>query len=442
MDARDLVVTPIYILLIYGVAYAVRPFACTKETYRYYFPALSLKLVGAILLGLLYAFYYKGGDTFNFHTLGSRIMWEAFWDSPQKWLGLFFANGQHQGSYFAYSSQIYFFSDNASFFIVQLAAIIDLFTMSSYLSTACLFAVIGFAGAWAMFVTFQRKYPEQTGWIAFASLFIPSVVFWGSGLLKDTLTLACLGFITYSVDYIFIRRRFSVFVLLLLIVSIYSTFVIRKFMLQAFVPAAFLWIYYNRLLSIKSLAGRLIIFPILAMAVFVLGYFSFVKIGEGDKRYAVDKLAVTARTTAYDIAYYSGRGAGSMYSLGELDGTFEGMAKLAPAAVNVALFRPYPWEVRNVLMAISSVESFIFLVVTLFIIIARREQFLIALKNKDVVFLLSYSLVFAFAAGITSYNFGTLSRYKIAMLPFFTMAMIIILYSKRDKNVETFDKTE
>jgi hypothetical protein len=431
MDARDLVVTPIFILLIYGVAYAARPFFCDQENYRYFFPALTVKLVGALALGLLYTFYYRGGDTFNFHTIGSRIMWEAFWDSPGKWLDMFFANGQHRGDYFQYSRQIYFFSDKPSFFIVRLAAFFDLLTMSSYAATACLFSVIGFAGGWALFLTFYRRYPELKGWVAFATLFIPSVIFWGSGLLKDTITLACLGFIVFTVDKVFIQKRYAVSYILLLIASVYAVFIVRKFMLQAFIPAAFLWIYYSRLISIKSLAARLVVFPMVLVLIVTLGYYSFVKIGEGDVRYDVSRLAETARTTAYDIAFYSGRGAGSFYSLGELDGTLGGMMRLAPAAINVSLYRPYLWEVRNPLMAISALESFVFLVLTVYIILLRREQFLLALRNEDVVFMLTFALVFAFATGISSYNFGTLSRYKIALLPFFTMALIIIFYSKR-----------
>ncbi len=68
LDARDLIVTPIWILIIYGVAYLIRP-KVTDEVNRVYFiPALTVKIIGALAVGLIYQFYYGGGDTFNYHT--------------------------------------------------------------------------------------------------------------------------------------------------------------------------------------------------------------------------------------------------------------------------------------------------------------------------------------------------------------------------------------
>lgn len=442
MDGRDFIATPIVVLLIYGVAYFVRPYVCDGVNYRYFFSALTVKILGAMALGFIYTFYYNGGDTFNFHTIGSRVMWEAFWDSPTKWFAMFFADGVHDGAYYEYSRRIYFFSDTASFFVVRLASFFDILTMGSYLGTACFFAAIAFAGGWMMFLTFYRRYPHLHMWVAVAVLFIPSVIFWGSGLMKDTLMLACLGVITFSVDQLFILKRISVSSILLLLLGIYAVFQVRKFMLQAFIPSALLWIYYSRLISIRSVAVRFLLFPAVIALIALLGYYSFVKIGEGDARYSAEMLAETARTTAYDIAYFSGKGAGSTYSLGELDGTFGGMVRLAPAAINVSLFRPYPWEVSNPLMALSALESFTFLMAVIFIVLARREQLAVALRNQDVVFLLVFSIIFAFATGISSYNFGTLSRYKVALVPYFSLALIITLHSKSERKLDEFDLIE
>jgi hypothetical protein len=434
LELRDFIATPIIIILMYMVAYLIRPMVTNEDTRRYYFPALTLKIVGALALGFIYQFYYDGGDTFNYHTIGSRIMWEAFLDSPQKWFGMFFSNTGDYEAFYEYAHQIYFFRDPPSFFIVRLASVFDLITFSSYSATACFFAAISFYGGWLLFLTFYKRYPHLHGWMAFAILLVPSVIFWGSGILKDTIMLACLGCVTYAVDKLFIERKINLGYLVLLLICIYTLFEVRKFILQAFVPSVFLWIYYSRLMNIKSTMLQLIVFPSVIIFILLLSYFAFIKIGEGDSRYAAENLGKTAKTTAYDIAYYSGRGAGSTYSLGELDGTFAGMLKLAPAAINVALFRPYPWEVKNPLMALSAIESFCFLCLVLFIIFFRLPSLLQALKNQDVIFLLVFSLIFAFATGISSYNFGTLSRYKVSLIPYFAVAIIIILNSKKSRD--------
>ena len=82
MEIRDVIVTPVVILAVLFVAYFIRPRVTDDLTRKYFLPALVLKIFGAIVLGFIYQFYYSGGDTFNYHTHGSRHMWEAIIESP------------------------------------------------------------------------------------------------------------------------------------------------------------------------------------------------------------------------------------------------------------------------------------------------------------------------------------------------------------------------
>jgi hypothetical protein len=54
--------------------------------------------------------------------------------------------------------------------------------------------------------------------------------------------------------------------------------------------------------------------------------------------------------------------------------------------------------------------------------------FKIALKDINVRTFLFFAIVLGAAVGLTSYNFGALSRYKIPCLPFFTASLAIIYY--------------
>src|SRR5258708_9902267 len=442
MDLRDFVVTPVVVELVYVIAFIVRPRVTDPINRKFFFPALTLRIIGALAVGFIYQFYYSGGDTFNFHTHGSRHIWEAFWDSPSKGIQMVFSNGKHQGSFYQYSSRIYFFSDPASFFVIRFAGILDLLTFSTYSATAVLFAVVSFIGAWMLFLTFYNKYPELYRWIAAGALFIPSVFFWGSGLLKDTIVLAALGVATFELDRLLIRRRISVFHIFLLLASLYVIFSVKKFVLQAFLPAAILWIYMGRIQAIRSIALKVMALPFILVLCALVAYYSVVKVGEGDKRYAAGKLSQTARITAMDIRYQTGRDAGSGYTLGEMDGSFIGMLRLAPNAINVSLFRPYLWEVRNPLMLLSALESAGFLFLVLYVLWERRSSALKAFANPDIAFTMVFSIFFAFAVGVSTFNFGSLSRYKIPLLPFLFFALALILHSKRDKNTGVLDKTE
>jgi hypothetical protein len=168
-----------------------------------------------------------------------------------------------------------------------------------------------------------------------------------------------------------------------------------------------------------------------------------VKIGENDERYSLSRLPETARITAYDIGFYSGKNAGSRYSLGEFDGTFSSIIKLSPQAVNVTLFRPYLWEVKNPLMLLSAIESFVILLFTIYVLFIRRQVLFIMLVNPHVVFCLVFSITFAFAVGVSTFNFGTLARYKIPLLPFYILALALLLnYSKSDRNETDVEETE
>lgn len=415
------------------VAYLIRPYVTDENTRRYFFPALYLKISGSLALGIIYQFYYHGGDTYNFHTHGSRIIWSALMEDPEIGLKMLFSNGEWVQGAYKYINQIPFYKDHASFEVIRIASFFDVFTFSSYSATAVIFSFMSFFGSWAMFITFYKKYPSLHWPIAITILFIPSVIFWGSGLLKDTVVLTALGFSVYCIDTIFIQQRVKISIVAVLLVTFYVIFSIKKFVLQAFIPSAILWIYFKNLVGLKSPILKALSAPLIVLIFFFTAYYSVVKLGEGDSKYSLDKLAETAQVTAYDIRYQTGADAGSGYSLGDLDGSMSSMLRLAPQAINVSLFRPYLWEVKNPLMLLSSLEALAFLTITLYVLITKKRLAMKSFSDPNVIFCFAFSISFAFAIGVSSYNFGTLARYKIPMLPFFATGLILIL-NHEDKN--------
>lgn len=443
MELRDLLVTPVFLIALFGMAYLIRPFVTDEVNRVYYFPALTVKIVGAIALGMVYQFYYGSGDTFMYHTYGSRLIWNAFIESPWEGIKLLFASSDNPGDVYHYASQIYLFRDSNSYTIIRLAAFFDLFTFSAYSATACLFAVFSFVGSWQFYLTFYKQFPHLHGRLAIAAFFIPSVFFWGSGVMKDSVTLACLGVATHQIFLIFIQRRWRWFNILMLVGSLLLIFSIRKFILQAYLPSVILWVGFSQVYRIRSMVIRVMIVPFVIILLIGSAYYTVIKVGEDDDRYAVTKLAATARVTAYDIRYWSGRFAGSGYTLGELDGSFESMARLAPQAINVSLFRPYLWEVKNVLMLFSAVESLALLIICIYVLGKQRQQIFAAFSDPNILFALSFALVFAFAIGVSTYNFGTLVRYKVPLLPFLVTSLILISdYRKSERKTGPLDTVE
>ncbi len=441
MELRDLVVTPIVLFILYIAAYFIRPLVTDKVNRKYFIPALTVKIIGALGVGFVYQFYYGGGDTFAFHTHGSRIIWEAFIDDPIKGLNLFLANGEFSGDIFAYSSRIWYFKDTQTYLLIKIAFLLDLLTFSTYSGTSVLFAVLSFSGLWALYLAFYNEFRNFHFPLALAILFVPSVFFWGSGLLKDTLTLGCLGWMTFTFYQLAIKQRSNPVLLFIFILTAFLTYSIKKYILLSFLPALIIWVTAKYFGAIRNLVLKMMVAPIVAALCAVLAYITIQSVGKDDPRYALSNIAKTAQVTAYDIRYGWGArlGDGSGYTLGELDGTFGSMFRLAPSAINVSLFRPYLWEVSNPLMLLSALESLTCLLLTLWIIYKiSLKSFLINMLKPEILFCIVFSIVFAFAVGISTYNFGTLARYKIPLLPFyFTGLVLLYRYGRleRDENL-------
>ncbi len=445
MDLWDVFLTPLYLLLIYMLAYVIRPWVSDAHTRKYFLPGLSVKIVGALGVGLVYQFYYGGGDTFNYyHDVG--FVWKAFQESPLSALKLIFGENRYLPDTFEYASQMWFFRDSHSYGVVRFAGFFSLLSFNVYGVIACMFAVLSFSGLWVLYLTFYKLYPYLHKHLAWAVLFIPSVFFWGSGLLKDTLTLAAVGWATYAVYKIFFRREWVLLFSIVLLLSCWLIYSIKIYILLCFLPAAILWVFLSRVGKIRSFALKAMVTPLVLIIAAGLGYMAIIQVGEDSGRYNINNISHTAEATARWLTYVSEQQGGSLYTLGDYDYSPMGMLRKTPLAINVTLFRPYLWEVKNPVMLLSSLESLVLLVFTLYVFYKRgvKNTFKNIAGNPFLVFCLLFSLSFAFAIGIATYNFGSLVRYKIPMLPFYVAALVVLFPypSKRPRKTGVLASTE
>ena len=94
----------------------------------------------------------------------------------------------------------------------------------------------------------------------------------------------------------------------------------------------------------------------------------------------------------------------------------------------MSIFRPYLWEAKKPILIPAAIEGLLFLFFTIRLL--YKTGFIrftrLILTNPEVQFCLVFSLIFAFSVGFTSYNFGSLVRYKIPLLPFYFIALLIL----------------
>lgn len=427
LELSDYLLTPFYLGLIYALAFALRPAVTNRYTKQYFIPALSLKLVGAIALGVLYHTIY-GGDTNTYFRYAS-IVYHAFGDSFATGLHLLFSDGTMASDIAPYASQIgWFGTDSHEYFVIRVAAVGALIGFDTYTVTSLFFSVLSFTGMWAMYMTFAKIRPQMYKELATAVFFLPSVFFWGSGLLKDSLCIGALGWLFYAFYRGAIEKKNILRCVLLGLAAVRIIASMKIYILLAFVPPAALWVFNENTARINSPVMRWVAKPLLLAVGLAVAVFAMGKIAEADARFNIDNIGAQSKLTADYLQGVSKVEGGSGYNIGAQDGTIGGMVKLAPQAVVVSLFRPFIWEAHNPTMLLSALESsyFIFLTLRIFRRVGVVNAFRAVAGSPVLTLCFVFSLIFAISVGISSGNFGTLVRYKIPLMPFYLGGLYIL----------------
>jgi hypothetical protein len=414
--------------------------------FQYFSWGLYCKIVGGLSLCFVYAIYYGGGDTLNYFHDGNVVAKLVF-SNP---LGFFdvLVNGRTPETmmHFGPETGMPIYKDKPTFFVVRVAAPIVFLAGGSFVVTTLIFALFSFYGNWRLYKVFISEFPDLKKEMAVAFLFIPSVFFWGSGLLKDTITLSCIGFYTYSFYKIFIQRE-KIFVnSLIIFMASYLILQIKPYIIFALLPGSIIWIINKQVISMKNKVIKALTGPFLLVLGIGSGYLLLSNMGDLLGLYSLDSVLDRAVITNSDLKadYYKG----NSVDIGEFEATVPSMLSKAPVAINLALFRPYIWEANNLVMLISGLECLVMLLFTLKVLFKTRffGAFPIIYKNHLLSFSIIFSLFFAFSVGISTSNFGSLVRYRIPVLPFFIASIYIIQFiyerAKRENLAEQLDGSE
>lgn len=427
----DYVLLPFFILIIYRLSYVIcnKYYPLGHSWRKYFIYGLAVKIIGAVFIGLIYQYYYGGGDT-AYYFYHAKVINSAFSESVVKWFNLLFhLPKSYEGEYIDYISRMEWYNDKGSYMVCCLTAFINIFTFNTFLPTSIIFAAFSFSGLWAMFRTFAKQYPHLENHIAIAILFIPSCFIWGSGIFKDTVCMFALGWMLYSSFQLLIQRNMSLNNILFLILSFYILLIVKVYILISFLPALALWILFYYSHKIKSTVIRFLVKSVVLVIAVVAFSFVYRYYSPSLGRYSLDNIAKTSYVTRDWIAYASGD-QGSAYNLGDFEPSITGLLSKFPAAVNVTLFRPYLWEANKSLVFLNALEAMVFFLLTLkmLITIGPLKIWRAISSDPNIQFCLIFSIVFAFSVGISTYNFGSLSRYRIPCLPMYAMALVLIYY--------------
>jgi hypothetical protein len=246
-------------------------------------------------------------------------------------------------------------------------------------------------------------------------LLVPSVVFWSSMMAKEAIVIVTLGLLCRSL-FLFVRGR-RIFGLLGMAVSVSSIGLIKPYLLFPFVLSLAAWFYVSR---------RPTVAPVYFVAAAALSVIGIAAIGSLFPEYAFDKLGESA---ALQREYFIQAGGGSTIELGDSGArTMAEQLPYVPLALINSLFRPVIFEVRNAAMLAAAIETF-FLAVGALMLLWRFKW--AALRRTIATSpTLAFSLVFTLACGaslgMVTMNLGSLSRYRVPMMPFYVTLMLLL----------------
>jgi hypothetical protein len=96
----------------------------------------------------------------------------------------------------------------------------------------------------------------------------------------------------------------------------------------------------------------------------------------------------------------------------------------APWALFSGLFRPFVWEGDTVFQFFVGVENAFILLLTIATLF--RSGRIVQSPNRLLVFsIVSYSAMLCIFLALSTPNFGTLARYKVGVMPFFLLVILI-----------------
>jgi hypothetical protein len=438
---RDLALIPAYLVGILFVGRAIKQANIRNNPiYKYYVRGLMMKVLGGLGLCFIYVFYYQGGDTTGFYE-SSLLLSELFTFSPETFFSVLGGNLSNDNLYEFVRFDLCcpdYYKDAQSFSVVRIAGVLNFFSLFSYFTTTMLFAALSFGGIWRLFVLFNELYPGLEKKFAIAVLYMPSLIFWGSGILKDTITFSAACWLTYSVYNIFIKKYKRVKFSLILLASAYLLVSIKPYIFVALLPGSAIWITFTRVSRIKNSALRMMIAPFtlgagLFLSSTIMGTLSENLGTFGSIDQALNKAVITKNDLSRDVY---GK---NSFDIGEFDGSITSAISKFPQAVTAGLFRPFLWEARSVIILVSALENTLLLLLTIRTFLRAGFGNVLGRVSREplLLFSLIFSIFFAFSVGLSTSNFGALVRYKIPCIPFFLSSMFILESRKKEVRLTT-----
>ncbi|MEN7551165.1 hypothetical protein AAG747_24800 [Rapidithrix thailandica] len=416
----------LFTLLIF-LFYRYTSFSLPK---KYFFAGLGIKLLAGTTLGLVYHYYYHEGDTlslFKDATVLTRVAYQA----PFDYLEMLFSNPfeKYPHVYEAIGNL-----DVRALLMSKMISLANLLTNNNYWLSNLYFSILSFWGIWYLCNKLIQLFSLDRSIVVISFLLYPSVFFWGSGIIKESVLMGCLCFIVgYSLNLLYSppqkpSRLSQVFDFLLFLFTLFIVFKLKYYYLAILLPTLMSLAISQKLINhhprlekynillFSSCFGLLVIcasfsHPNLHFKVFfevlVNNYYEMLK----------------QSPKLHNTITYTG-----------LQPNVLSIIQHAPQAMLEGLLRPYLWEEGNVLKKIAAVENLLFggtFILAIIRVIVKKPK--VSPKLQLLIFAtLVYSLLMLTLLSLASPNLGNLVRYRVGFMPFLLLLILAILRLKKE----------
>jgi hypothetical protein len=371
-----------------------------------------IKILAGIVLGLIYKYHYSGGDTFQYYS-DAGVLANYIIGHPKKIFDLLWNTSR----YTELTHQIAYLDQPRALYFTKIITPIYILAGGNYWIISILLSIINFICIHEWVKELSKHYRNVYSFAALSFYFLPTFVFWTSGLLKESLAIGAF-MIVLAISFRMIRT------------GEYANF---KYWFVAIISGILLWKlkYFYGAVAFPAL-GTLLLFkyasrkkhiPTYQILLFLI--FGFFIISFMHYNLSFSRISDVIYQN-YLAGIKSSDGKAIMFY--HLDGGFLGFLLNLPLAIFSGLYRPLPFESSELLAFVVGVENLIILILTLTGLWKLKYK----LNFRDPVILVSLVYIFVLTVflAFSTPNFGTLSRFKVGFWPFFVM-LILVLNQKK-----------
>ena len=420
-----------YFLLFCFVISKITFFKDDAISKRGFIALFGLKIIVSIILTAIYTHYYTNRETADIFKYfdDSKIMFDALFEKPLDYFKMLFAIG-NDNAYFteSYYTKMNFWikPDNGSYndnnhLIIRFNALARIFSFGYFQAHNIFINFLSLIGLTAIYKAFKSEYNSTNKLLFIALLLLPSLLFWGSGLLKESIILFGLGLFTYSFFKLFKHPNLLSFGLLLFSLALIAY--TKLYILAALLIPTIGYII-NSILKRKRHLGYI-------TATLVCFLISLVAPKLNTEWDIYQKIALKQKEFNVLINNVS---TSSSFKIVEITDA-PSILKNIPNAINNTLLRPYPWECSSPFVWLSLLENWLIILLIITTIVFRKKKNI----NYNIVY---FTFTFAFSLfvliGLTTPIFGAIVRYKIPATLFLIIGLLAIIDIEKLKSKFAF----